>query len=538
MLEAEKSHCNYDQQKVNFDFPNTNSHHYTSSTSHSSSSLSSSLSNKNDVYNNNNKPHRNVLKAKRRTSELNTSFICVLDTNILLSHLNQIKILILLVNNNNTNKHREHYSNTYDTSSSSNQSTQSQAKFFQTLKIKIKQILIPWIVFQELDGIKCSPNNAQKKAQSAIKFLNEQLKLPNSLIKGEPASEAAIKGEASDNYNLLSIIESNDDQILQCCIRLVRQLKQSTISTNISKNERQLNKVILISNDQNLQNKALVHQIDSLSMEEFMARYLDLPKTKNKDILHINICDENGKSIKKSNDNKCSIIESSKTIKRPRNDLSLSSYLPLSNSSQATLAPNGFTNISNISYDLTKSKQNNKKISSSSHDIAVVDSSLSTPQTTTTLGMYNMPEQIVVVDDTAQHVMKQYQLEAVLTKFITIHLNQTYGEQWNFIFPRFDPNTSNLVECLRLIKNNWIGLFSDAFGRNPFVLQLVKQLLDTNNSNSSINNKQQQNNYTNTGSSSNINNNDINKSRKQLLSLLLENMNNNKCTKGIIQKSR
>ena len=74
--------------------------------------------------------------------------ICVLDTNILLSNLTELKSIII-----------------------------SEEKLKDRKQSKLKSIVIPWIVVQELDGLKNRPND--KSVVNVIRFINEQLKKSN-----------------------------------------------------------------------------------------------------------------------------------------------------------------------------------------------------------------------------------------------------------------------------------------------------------------------------------------------------------------------
>ncbi len=103
----------------------------------------------------NHKKHfnQNIQKLINNQKNENKKMICVLDTNILLSHLCQLKnIIINEQNNRKLNKNN----------------------------IKIDSIIIPWIVIQELDHLKNRNNGFESKFSditNAITFINEQLKL-------------------------------------------------------------------------------------------------------------------------------------------------------------------------------------------------------------------------------------------------------------------------------------------------------------------------------------------------------------------------
>ena len=77
--------------------------------------------------------------------------ICVLDTNVLLSNLSELKNVIII-----------------------------EEKLRQmTTKSKLKSFVIPWIVVQELDRMKTRIRD--KSAENVIHFINDQLKKSNGI---------------------------------------------------------------------------------------------------------------------------------------------------------------------------------------------------------------------------------------------------------------------------------------------------------------------------------------------------------------------
>src|SRR5699024_6460328 len=96
---------------------------------------------------------RHVLKA-RRTART-PAYICVLDTNVLIENLNTIKSLIV------KNRKKSAATANCDTGASSNGAANSQP---QVLKVEIDHIVVPWVVFQELDGVKMSGSKNWKDA--------------------------------------------------------------------------------------------------------------------------------------------------------------------------------------------------------------------------------------------------------------------------------------------------------------------------------------------------------------------------------------
>jgi rRNA-processing protein FCF1 len=108
-------------------------------------------------------------------------------------------------------------------------------------------LVIPWQVLQELDILKarqCSGSSSlAARARRAISFLYSNFKSEHPRIRGQTALDsvpAAFK------------IEMPDDSILQCCL----QIAQMT------------NRMILLSNDKNLCNKAIVNGIKAYQKSE------------------------------------------------------------------------------------------------------------------------------------------------------------------------------------------------------------------------------------------------------------------------------
>jgi len=102
-------------------------------------------------------------------------------------------------------------------------------------------IVIPWVVLEELDLLKSrreGPNSrVAERAQGAVIFLQKNFSRKTPALRGQQIIESAD----TNAYE-------NDDRILDCCRYFSRKLKQ---------------KVVLYSNDRNLCNKCMVHQIDA-----------------------------------------------------------------------------------------------------------------------------------------------------------------------------------------------------------------------------------------------------------------------------------
>lgn len=133
---------------------------------------------------------------------------------------------------------------------------QSLLQFKKTLQGMNVAFLIPWVVLQELDGLKKSEKALTDEntihsetsnprltvgalARLATRIIHENLKSGDKLVRGQRISEVWGKPE------------NNDDKVLDCCLFYSQYAK-----------------VILISNDRNLCVKALVHNIPSFIWKE------------------------------------------------------------------------------------------------------------------------------------------------------------------------------------------------------------------------------------------------------------------------------
>ncbi|KAG0343624.1 RNA endoribonuclease [Podila humilis] len=147
--------------------------------------------------------------------------IVVLDTNVLLSHLNFLRQLVEV----------------------------SDAKYTEPSSRMIVVFVVPWVVIQELDRLKVdrgrrSEVDVSLKARQAIKFIQDELE--------RPATKRSLRGQKVSEC--LEKRQTNDDYILDCC-----QYFQKLMS------DRKRTKVTLFSNDRNLCVKALIHEIATIS---------------------------------------------------------------------------------------------------------------------------------------------------------------------------------------------------------------------------------------------------------------------------------
>ncbi|XP_049270429.1 uncharacterized protein LOC119391925 isoform X2 [Rhipicephalus sanguineus] len=109
-------------------------------------------------------------------------------------------------------------------------------------------LCVPWMAIQELDNIKTKKKGPlSSSAVAAIKFIYQALSSKNPRLRGQTVAEARQKDDA-----LPKGCELNDDHFLHWCLEF----------------KKQGSKVLLISNDRNLRNKAMINSIDTLSADE------------------------------------------------------------------------------------------------------------------------------------------------------------------------------------------------------------------------------------------------------------------------------
>jgi rRNA-processing protein FCF1 len=115
-------------------------------------------------------------------------------------------------------------------------------------------IVIPWTVLQELDSLKANPRKSktvQNQARRASNWIFETLASKNTnlgLLEGSPAAEPIVVGQKLTESITTGL--DADDAILDCCNYLHEMKGRMTV---------------ILTNDRNLCNKALVHDIRTVS---------------------------------------------------------------------------------------------------------------------------------------------------------------------------------------------------------------------------------------------------------------------------------
>ncbi|KAI3368191.1 hypothetical protein L3Q82_007915 [Scortum barcoo] len=145
--------------------------------------------------------------------------ILVLDTNVLLSHLDYVK----------------------------------KIRSYGLAALGLPVVLIPWVVLQELDYLKRGKGltgSVAHLATPAISYIYNSLKSREPRLWGQSMQQAA---ESSNGLNA----ENNDDRVLQCCLQYQTLYPECAL--------------ILCTNDKNLCSKALLSGVKALSKNDLEA---------------------------------------------------------------------------------------------------------------------------------------------------------------------------------------------------------------------------------------------------------------------------
>lgn len=126
------------------------------------------------------------------------------------------------------------------------------------------QLMVPYVVLQELDGQKqrkVQPIASQ--AQNAIKYIHERLKTKDKRLQGKAVTPhlnlihilISLPGQTSKANQVAGDrlpIATNDDRILNCAIQCLDNNRE----------------VVVLSNDVNLRNLALMNELRAMSVVE------------------------------------------------------------------------------------------------------------------------------------------------------------------------------------------------------------------------------------------------------------------------------
>lgn len=114
-------------------------------------------------------------------------------------------------------------------------------------------LVIPYIVLKELENLahRNQGKPIEQSARAANKFINNQFVGKNTQFRGQKVSDHNVK---------MLEVESGDDHVLNCSLQVKADGK----------------KVILLSNDVNLRNKALFNDVPAFSIDGIQAEDLSI----------------------------------------------------------------------------------------------------------------------------------------------------------------------------------------------------------------------------------------------------------------------
>ena len=332
----------------------------------------------------------------------------VLDTNILIHHLRGLKTALTRLSN---------YS--------------SSIRF-----------IIPSIVLQELDSMK----DRMKESRIIIHFIHDQFKI-KSLLSGD---KIFIDTNISKDINIE--VYNNDDRIIKTCLEIRESQSRNYANEGISTNEKnyaneqtiEANEVIvkLISDDINLRNKAMNHEILAFSWNEII---VELKK----------MAGEGGGSRDVSN-----VSRDASNVPRDASNVSKEEELVggkrMKSDTSDSLAP---------SFHTLRSQS------------PLVTSGGNIPNQSSTYTNQQMaPNQPKIEDDPFKKwITFKYESEGTLRNFIRYALYQLYDNLWNNIF-KINWSTFDLKEALKILLKGWQGTFSDFFHRSESVKKNIETI--------------------------------------------------------------
>ncbi|RWS08079.1 hypothetical protein B4U79_17812 [Dinothrombium tinctorium] len=280
------------------------------------------------------------------------------------------------------------------------------------------QLVVPLVVIQEIDGLKRGNNSS---VQKIAEFINEQLEAKVILTSDVSLIKALSdeQDDCDDNRDENISAYNNDDVILQKCLRLrrIKKLKSS--------------RIILLTDDLNLRNKALAVDLCSYSWKKFKCEFMDVSQPNN--------------ILKKSSNERQDIPVSNLNTKRKASS-ELIEFQPLK---QQAIPMETLPAFESKAMQRTKPIKNYEMSPISRNSLKLNGDWLSV----------------------------KYEAEKVLLKFIETSLKEVYGDQlWDKMFDINIENAS-LFDILRLLDKGWIGVFSDYFERDKSVKDLVEELI-------------------------------------------------------------
>lgn len=156
-------------------------------------------------------------------------FFIIVDTNVLLSNVDFLREIKGKMFKGEFSFNSHHFTEIYS--------------IFKLSDIGKATIFLPYIVLCELDRLKINEEKVARLARRSIAFIDDRFKERDPFFIGQSAVESIQKQ--------IIPIESGDDEILNCCLQIQETKK----------------KIILLTNDKNLRNKAFVNKIESFSRD-------------------------------------------------------------------------------------------------------------------------------------------------------------------------------------------------------------------------------------------------------------------------------
>lgn len=198
---------------------------------------------------------------------------CLIDTNILLDNLSALKIFVAKEELKRRRRLSVSHVGSRSRSNSRAGSRSGSGHTTPTYSVSapvtpvgpVMKFIIPYIVLQELDGLKERDKKTNSFIRCAIKFAHEQVK----------AKSMGTWPDIPPNQAKYVEIVNNDDKILECACLQREQIQaqeaksQAVLASQALPPSVQNAVVIILTNDTNLATKAMAHSVGAMSWREF-----------------------------------------------------------------------------------------------------------------------------------------------------------------------------------------------------------------------------------------------------------------------------
>lgn len=303
----------------------------------------------------------NLTHKNRHQYKFSPKSIFILDTNILVSHSTDLKGLI--------------------------------EKLSVEKKLMNIRLVITKVVLDELDHLK----RDKPSVNQVCKFVRDRLKCEHFIGEDSLLTNDEKKSDTLKNHEIVN----NDDKILRTT-ECIKEIHKST------------SYVALVTDDINLHNKCLLHQVTFLDWKDFFSK-----------ITSKSIVDETFSSSTAINNDE----DEHTNCKKRRS----------------------FSPTMNIVEQGTFRKNTKNKIEIEDED--------------------EEEEQ----DSYAEWIKLKEAFTLTMKEFLVKYLKEMYGDLWKKIF-QVDWSTCTFEQIINTLKNYWIGTFSDAFGRKKEILDLITNI--------------------------------------------------------------